>query len=39
MPYFGMDLAEGVSGPPKDEDEIDAELAAFVADTEAEAAA
>jgi hypothetical protein len=42
MPFSGMDLAEGVSAPPEDEDEnheINAKLTAFVADAEAEAAA
>ena len=33
----GMDLAVGASAPPEDEDEINAELAALVAEAEAEA--
>ncbi|KAI9455003.1 Snf7-domain-containing protein [Lactarius psammicola] len=35
----GMDLAVGSSAPPEDEDEINAELAALVAEAEADAAA
>jgi len=34
----GMDLAVGASAPPEDEDEINAELAALVAEAETEAA-
>ena len=34
----GMDLAVGASAPPEDEDEINAELAALVAEADAEAA-
>jgi len=34
----GMDLAVGAAAPPEDEDEINAELAALVAEAEAEAA-
>jgi charged multivesicular body protein 7 len=37
--HSGMDLAVGTSAPPEDEDEINAELAALVAEAEAEAVA